>query len=141
MKRTALALALTALLLLLPSALASHTPAPSAVTIAGSLQSELGCSGDWQPDCLRSWLQDPDEDGTYTFVSGSIPAGTYEAKVAINESWDENYGRTPVSPASRRQASPTWRWSRARRTSTSSAPSTRRSTARATRPRSRLGRS
>jgi pullulanase-type alpha-1,6-glucosidase len=61
-------------------------------TVPGSFQSELGCPGDWQPDCLRSWLQDPDEDGTYTFVTGSIPAGSYEAKVAINESWDENYG-------------------------------------------------
>src|SRR5947209_20344064 len=29
-------------------------------TVAGSFQSELGCPGDWQPDCLRSWLQDPD---------------------------------------------------------------------------------
>ena len=32
----------------------------------GSFQSELGCPGDWQPDCLRSWLQDPDGDGIYT---------------------------------------------------------------------------
>src|SRR5206468_2666366 len=30
---------------------ASHTPTPSSVTVAGDLQSELGCSGDWQPDC------------------------------------------------------------------------------------------
>ncbi len=58
----------------------------------GSFQSELGCSGDWQPDCLRSWLQDPDGDGTYTFSTTAIPAGDYEFKVALNESWDENYG-------------------------------------------------
>jgi pullulanase len=61
-------------------------------TVPGSFQSELGCPGDWQPDCLRSWLQDPEEDGIYTFVTASIPAGSYEAKVAIDESWDENYG-------------------------------------------------
>jgi len=61
-------------------------------TVPGSFQSELGCPGDWQPDCLRSWLQDPDGDGTYSFSTTSIPAGSYEAKVAINESWDENYG-------------------------------------------------
>jgi hypothetical protein len=36
-------------------------------TAPGSYQSEIGCSGDWQPDCLRSWLQDPDGDGIYTF--------------------------------------------------------------------------
>ncbi len=61
-------------------------------TVAGSFQSELGCPGDWQPDCLRSWLQDPDGDGIYTFTAHTLPAGDYEAKVAINESWDENYG-------------------------------------------------
>ena len=58
----------------------------------GSFQHFLGCAGDWQPDCLRSWLQDPDGDGIYTFTTRSIPAGSYETKVAINESWDENYG-------------------------------------------------
>ena len=61
-------------------------------TVPGSFQSELGCPGDWQPDCLRSWLEDPDEDGVYTFVTQAIPAGNYEAKVAIDESWNENYG-------------------------------------------------
>ncbi len=61
-------------------------------TVPGSYQSALGCPGDWQPDCLRSWLQDPDGDGTYTFASGTIPPGSYEAKVALNESWDVNYG-------------------------------------------------
>ena len=58
---------------------------------AGSFQSELGCSGDWDPSCLRSWLKDPDGDGIYTF-SAILPAGNYETKVAINESWTENYG-------------------------------------------------
>ncbi|HEY0372395.1 MAG TPA: pullulanase-type alpha-1,6-glucosidase, partial [Thermoanaerobaculia bacterium] len=61
-------------------------------TVPGSFQSEIGCGGDWQPDCLRSWLQDPDGDGLYTFSTTSIPAGTYEAKVAIDEGWTENYG-------------------------------------------------
>ncbi|CAN5750746.1 alpha-amylase family glycosyl hydrolase [soil metagenome] len=62
------------------------------VTAAGSFQSELGCPGDWQPDCLRSWLQDPDCDGTFTFSTTALPEGPYEAKATINESWDENYG-------------------------------------------------
>lgn len=61
-------------------------------TAPGSFQSELGCSGDWQPDCLRSWLQDPDGDGIYTFSTRALPAGNYETKVAIDESWNENYG-------------------------------------------------
>ena len=58
----------------------------------GNFQSELGCPGDWQPDCLRSMLQDLDGDGTYTFTTTALPAGNYEMKVAINESWNENYG-------------------------------------------------
>ncbi len=61
-------------------------------TVPGSFQSELGCSSDWDPGCLRSWLQDPDGDGIYAFSTSAIPAGVYEAKVTINESWDENYG-------------------------------------------------
>ena len=62
----------------------------------GSFQSELGCPGDWQPDCLRSWLQDPDGDGIYVFSTTALPAGNYETKVAINETWDENYGLNGV---------------------------------------------
>lgn len=61
-------------------------------TLPGSFQSELGCPGDWDPSCLRTWLQDPDGDGLYTFATEAIPPGSYEVKVAINESWAENYG-------------------------------------------------
>ena len=60
-------------------------------TAVGDFQSEVGCAGDWDPACLRSWLQDPDGDGIYTFLTTEIPAGTWEAKAAINESWDESY--------------------------------------------------
>lgn len=61
-------------------------------TVAGSFQSELGCSGDWDPGCLRSWLQDPDGNGTYAFQTNALPAGNYEAKVTIDQDWGENYG-------------------------------------------------
>jgi pullulanase-type alpha-1,6-glucosidase len=62
------------------------------VTAAGDFQSELGCPADWSPDCLRSWLEDPDSDGVYTFTTTAIPAGDYQVKAAINLSWDVNYG-------------------------------------------------
>ncbi len=61
-------------------------------TAAGSFQDELGCPAEWSPDCLRSWLQDPDGDGLFVFQTDAIPAGTYEAKAAVGLSWDENYG-------------------------------------------------
>ena len=62
------------------------------VTAPGSYQSEIGAPGDWQPDNLRSWLQDLDGDGVYTRVIYGLPDGVYETKAAINESWTENYG-------------------------------------------------
>ncbi|MEJ5223709.1 MAG: alpha-amylase family glycosyl hydrolase, partial [Anaerolineales bacterium] len=60
-------------------------------TAVGDFQSELGCSADWSPSCLRSWMQDPNNDNIYTFSTTSIPAGSYEAKVALNESWAVSY--------------------------------------------------
>lgn len=62
------------------------------VTAAGSFQSELGCPGDWLPDCMRPWLQDKDGDGVFAWATTKIPAGQYEFKVAHGLSWDENYG-------------------------------------------------
>ncbi|WP_336921067.1 pullulanase-type alpha-1,6-glucosidase [Aquipuribacter sp. SD81] len=93
------ALALTAGLLVPAPALADHTDPPATVTLAGSFQSELGCPGDWQPECAATQLSDPDDDGTWT-ATFELPAGSWEYKVAIDGSWDENYGPngTPNSP-------------------------------------------
>ena len=67
------------------------------ITAPGSFQSELGCPGDWAPDCMRSWLQDPDGDGTYVFTTDQIPAGAYEFKVAVGLSWSEAYPANNVA--------------------------------------------
>ena len=64
-------------------------------TVPGDFQHTLGCGGDWDPGCLRSWLEDPHGSGTYSFTA-NIPHGSYQCKVAINESWDENYGQGGV---------------------------------------------
>ena len=67
------------------------TPNPTSVTIAGSLQSEVGCPGDWDPACAASHLTyDANDDvwqGTF-----AVLAGSWEYKAALNDSWDENYG-------------------------------------------------
>ncbi|UYO97513.1 pullulanase-type alpha-1,6-glucosidase [Microbacterium sp. M28] len=62
------------------------------VTLPGSLQSELGCPGDWAPDCLGTLLADGDRDGVYEFSTSALPTGAYELKVAHGLSWAENYG-------------------------------------------------
>ncbi|MDQ7026414.1 MAG: pullulanase-type alpha-1,6-glucosidase [Anaerolineae bacterium] len=62
------------------------------VTAPGNYQDEVGCSGEWQPDCMITWLQDIDGDGIYTYSTSEIPAGDYETKITIGRSWDENYG-------------------------------------------------
>ena len=66
-------------------------PAVGSVTVAGSLQSELGCPDDWLPDCAATHLAFDTSDGKWhgTFT---LPAGNYEWKVAIDDSWDVNYG-------------------------------------------------
>src|SRR5436309_13645922 len=63
---------------------------PSSVTLVGDLQSELGCPGDWDPGCATTHMS-VGADGIYRFP-GSLPVGSYHYKVALNDSWDVNYG-------------------------------------------------
>ncbi len=62
------------------------------VTLPGSLQSELGCAGDWMPECLATMMFDRDGDGVFQFTTDDLPTGSYEVKVAHGRSWAENYG-------------------------------------------------
>ncbi len=57
----------------------------------GDFQHLLGCAGNWDPACLRGWLEDPEGIGSYR-TTAALPAGNFEAKVAMNESWALNYG-------------------------------------------------
>ncbi|MGD8175115.1 pullulanase-type alpha-1,6-glucosidase [Marinimicrobium sp. ARAG 43.8] len=61
-------------------------------TAVGDFQTALGCSSNWDPECLRGWVQDPANTGIYQFTTTDIPPGNYEAKIALNESWDISYG-------------------------------------------------
>ncbi len=70
---------------------------PETVVLPGSFQSELGCTpvtfinGDWEPGCDYTRLSYNNTSGLWegTF---DLPAGYWEFKVAINNSWVENYG-------------------------------------------------
>src|SRR5438046_10570907 len=63
---------------------AADTPAPGSVTIAGSLQSELGCPGDWQPGCASTHLAFDASDGVWQ-ATFTIAAGSYDYKAALND--------------------------------------------------------
>jgi len=92
MRASSVVIAATALVLLLASgAPASHTPAPSTVTVAGSLQSELGCPDDWQPGCAATHLAFDTSDGQW-HGTWTLPEGGYEWKVAIDDAWTVSYG-------------------------------------------------
>src|SRR5690625_4313246 len=75
---------------------ASHyfsSTAPGPVSkMQGSFQTQVGCPGDWQPDCMATWMTDPDGDGVYEWSTTALATGSYEVKVAHGRSWTENYG-------------------------------------------------
>jgi hypothetical protein len=60
------------------------------VNVPGSWQAAAGCEQDWDPACETTALTEGD-DGLYS-GSFDIPAGDYEAKVALDGAWTENYG-------------------------------------------------
>lgn len=60
------------------------------VNVPGSWQAAAGCPGDWQPDCEVTALTLGD-DGLYSGTF-DLPAGDYEAKVALDGGWTINYG-------------------------------------------------
>src|SRR3954453_6609378 len=93
MRRLFLFGALGIALVLLPSAAA--TPDPASVTIAGDLQSEAGCPGDWDPTCAATHLAYDASDDVWQRAF-TLPAGSYQYKAALNNSSDENYGRHAV---------------------------------------------
>ena len=68
------------------------TPLVNSVTVAGSLQSEIGCAGDWDPACAASHLTFNAAHGGVWEGTFQIPEGQYDYKVAINNFWDLNYG-------------------------------------------------
>jgi hypothetical protein len=75
--------------LVVAPAVADHTPEPTSVAIPGSFNDELGCPGDWQPECDQIELTaNADEVWRGLFP---IPAGAWEYKAALNDTWDENY--------------------------------------------------
>ncbi len=77
----------------------AYRPLVKSVTVAGYVQSEMGCAADWNPACAESHLAFDDSDGVWKKTvtlppcsGGCNPAGNYEWKVAIDDSWTVSYG-------------------------------------------------
>jgi maltose-binding protein MalE len=60
------------------------------VNVPGSYQAAAGCDADWLPECDVTAMTLGD-DGLY-MSSHALPAGDYEAKVALDGAWTTNYG-------------------------------------------------
>src|SRR6478609_11660716 len=67
------------------------TAAAPSVALVGDLQSELGCSADWQPECAATELTRVGDTAQYR-ATFEVPKGDWNFKVALNDSWDVNYG-------------------------------------------------
>jgi pullulanase len=70
---------------------------PTMVNIPGTHQDELGCSGDWQPDCANTRLTYIPEDDVWQGTFQIQPANDDDRKgprykAALNGGWSENYG-------------------------------------------------
>jgi hypothetical protein len=66
--------------------------------VAAAVGNFAGAIGgaNWAPDNLRTWMKDGDGDGVYTF-SAALPEGSYEYKVALNQSWDVSFPASNVA--------------------------------------------
>ena len=55
------------------------------VVAMGTFQTQLGCKNNNDATCLRTWLQDPEGDGTFGVTTGGLNAGTYKVTFTLNE--------------------------------------------------------
>ena len=66
-------------------------PQPDAVAIAGDFNKILGAPEDWAPQYDEAQMEFNPLVQVWT-LTAELPAGFYTYKIALNRSWDENYG-------------------------------------------------
>jgi hypothetical protein len=64
---------------------------PEAVAVAGDFNILLGAPANWAPEYDESQMELDLVDQLWK-ISADLPAGLYSFKIALNRSWDENYG-------------------------------------------------
>ncbi len=60
------------------------------IMVAGNLQRQLGAAKDWDPSDMKTQMKDLGH-GFYSYTTNLL-AGSYSYKIAVNGSWNENYG-------------------------------------------------
>ncbi len=66
-------------------------PQPEAVAVAGDFNTILGAPENWAPQYDEAQMEFDFLDQLWK-KSAELPAGFYTFKIALNRSWDENYG-------------------------------------------------
>lgn len=66
-------------------------PQPEAVAVAGDFNTLLGAPENWAPQYDEAQMQFDFVAQQWT-ISAELPAGYYTFKIALNRSWEENYG-------------------------------------------------
>ncbi|PTT68443.1 pullulanase X25 domain-containing protein, partial [Arthrobacter sp. HMWF013] len=66
-------------------------PQPEAVAVAGDFNTILGAPENWAPQYDEAQLVLDTLDQLWK-ISADLPAGYYTFKIALNRSWEENYG-------------------------------------------------
>jgi hypothetical protein len=66
-------------------------PQPGAVAVAGDFNTLLGAPENWAPQYDEAQMELDAIDQLWK-LTADIPAGYYTFKIALNRSWDENYG-------------------------------------------------
>ena len=92
-----LAILLASFSALAGSAVEAQGSNPEIVNIPGTHQDELGCPGEWQPDCENTLLTYDIEDDIWQGTFEIQPANDADKKgprykAALNGGWGENYG-------------------------------------------------
>ncbi|MGC5224590.1 pullulanase-type alpha-1,6-glucosidase [Micromonospora sp. DT81.3] len=72
-------------------ATAVESPLPETVAVTSDFNQEMGCATDWSTDCEKTALERRFDDGFWDATFDLAP-GDYEYKIALNGTWDVNYG-------------------------------------------------
>ncbi len=64
---------------------------PDEVALPGTVNSAMGCGEDWAPWCDQAQMTLDPTTSTWS-ITVDLPAGDYQYKIAIDRTWDLNYG-------------------------------------------------